>query len=130
MNHPPEYPLPTILIGENVPALASRLSEILGEIDGIAVVGPVNTGDEAWALFDAHHPQCVVLDLELPGCPVLDVIAAMRARGGVVIVVLSAFENAEIRRRCMDAGADYFLLQFEDIERVLEIVGDLSGSPV
>ncbi|MDB4988893.1 MAG: two-component hybrid sensor and regulator [Myxococcaceae bacterium] len=69
-------------------------------------------GDEALQLFEAHLPDCVLLDVRMPGTDGLVVCRAIRARsvgGDTPIVFLTALRDVETFDEALEAGGDDFL---------------------
>lgn len=58
---------------------------------------------------DTKGCSLVVLDLMLPGASGLDVLARLRERSGVPVLVLSAKSDAEVKVRALELGADDYL---------------------
>ena len=57
-----------------------------------------------------HRPDCVVLDLHMPGMSGLQVLRKLKAAGQrLSIVVITAHDEPETRERCIDAGACAYL---------------------
>ncbi|GLZ86450.1 hypothetical protein Pres01_25010 [Metapseudomonas resinovorans] len=88
---------------------------------GCDVVAEARNGQEAIALFEQHHPDLVLLDINMP---ILDGRAALRAlraqSDDVTIIMLSSLAGADVVEDCLDAGADYLLrkdLPLEDLRR-------------
>ena len=88
---------------------------------GCNVVAEARNGQEAIALFEQHHPDLVLLDINMP---ILDGRAALRAlrerSEEVTIIMLSSLAGADVVEECLDAGADYLLrkdLPLEDLRR-------------
>jgi two-component system, chemotaxis family, protein-glutamate methylesterase/glutaminase len=63
---------------------------------GIDVVGAAKDGDEALALCERVRPDAMTLDLAMPGLGGIDVLKALKQRGGpaIPVVVVSAFSPA------------------------------------
>ena len=63
---------------------------------GIDVVGAAKDGDEALALCERETPDAMTLDLAMPGLGGIDVLKALKQRGGpaIPVVVVSAFSPA------------------------------------
>lgn len=77
-----------------------------------------------------RRPDCVVLDLHMPGMSGLQVLAELRLkRPPLPAVVITAHDAAEIREQCLAAGAAGYLRKPLD-ERVLldAIAASLRGS--
>ena len=73
-------------------------------------------------------PDCVVLDLHMPGMSGFDVQCALaRCRAGVPVVVITGHDTAETRARAMQLGAkDYLRKPFND-EALLAAIGSAMG---
>ncbi len=77
------------------------------------------SGREFLAGTAKRQPDCVVLDLHMPGMSGLQVLAELRAkRPPLPAVVITAHDAAEIRAQCFAAGAAEYLRKPLD-ERVL-----------
>lgn len=79
--------------------------------EGYATVLAAN-GDEALRAFEASPPDCVLLDVRMPGMDGFTVCARMRAlpRGPCTpIIFLTAHRDVETFDRALQAGADDFL---------------------
>ena len=68
----------------------------------------ITRGDEVLAAFHGDF-ALVVLDLMLPGAYGLDVLKALREQSEVPILVLSAKQDASVRVRALELGADDYL---------------------
>ena len=88
-------------------ALMRRIVSNLLVRGGIDVVGSAKDGDEALALCEREHPDAMTLDLAMPGLGGIDVLKALRRRGGpsIPVVVVSAFSPAH-GARAVDALAE------------------------
>jgi DNA-binding response OmpR family regulator len=69
-------------------------------------------GDQAIAGLQAEPPDLVVLDLSLPGRDGLEVLEALRLRcPETAVLVLTGRSHVEERVRCLNLGADDYLLK-------------------
>jgi len=100
------------VIAEDEPVLRSDLQTRLARLwPDLHIVGCAEDGIEALALFDAHRPQILFLDIEMPGLNGLQV--AQQLSGQCQIVFITAYDNHAIA--AFDAGAvDYVLKPYED----------------
>ena len=68
------------------------------------------SGQEFLDAAAALRPDCVVLDLHMPGMSGLQVLRKLKAAGQrLSIVVITAHDEPETRERCIDAGACAYL---------------------
>ena len=67
------------------------------------------SGDAALAAVEAHQPDCVVLDLGLPGVDGLEVLRRLRTWTQVPVVVLTAIDSVRDKVAALDLGADDYV---------------------
>ncbi|HEX9276188.1 MAG TPA: response regulator transcription factor [Casimicrobiaceae bacterium] len=112
-----------VFIVEDSPSIRGRLVELLGEIEGVCVVGEAETPGDAVTGIQQTKPHCVVLDYQLIGGTGVDVLRAVRpASPEIAFVVLTNHPNAQYRRVCMQAGADWFLDKSTEFGKIKEVV--------
>ena len=91
-------------------------------------------GQEALAAADEFRPDCVVLDLGLPGIDGYEVARQLRARpdgADLVLVALTGWAGREVRTRAAEAGFDYHLVKpvnWEELERIVMSVARSSAT--
>jgi len=97
-----------VLVVEDDRALGAFLQKGL-QVEGHRVDW-VEDGDAAMLHAAAHHPDMVLLDLSLPRCDGMEVLAELRARHeDCVVLVLTGRNDLDARVQCLDAGADDYL---------------------
>lgn len=75
-------------------------------------------------MLPARRPDCLVLDLHMPGLSGLEVQRELARRGETVpIVVITAFDEHESRAQCLAAGAAAYLLKPFDDQALLDAIG-------
>ena len=100
----------SIYIVEDMPAMRDRLTELVGEICGVDVVGSAGTPADAIAGVLSVRPDCVLLDYQLDGGTGLEVLRAVHPQAPeIVFVVLTNHAQPQYRRACLAAGARHFL---------------------
>jgi FixJ family two-component response regulator len=71
------------------------------------------SGSEFLAFIEAmpsFHPDCVVLDLHMPGLNGLDVQEQLTRDGSLLsVIIITAYDEAATRERAMEGGAVAFL---------------------
>ena len=114
-----------VFVVEDSPPVRSRLIELLGEIEGVCVVGEAESPDEAVAGIRKTQPHCVVLDLHLIGGTGVDVMRAVHPHDPeIAFIVLTNHPSEQYRRVCMEAGAAWFLDKSADFGRLKDVVSD------
>ncbi|GAP15082.1 response regulators consisting of a CheY-like receiver domain and a winged-helix DNA-binding domain [Longilinea arvoryzae] len=97
----------TILIVEDEAELVKILRSYL-EASGYSVL-IAKRGDQGLALWETHHPDLVLLDLNLPGMDGLDVARAIRRKGETPIIMLTARVEETDRLVGLELGADDYI---------------------
>lgn len=92
----------------------------------MTVVATAATGEQAIALFSAHRPDVVLMDLQLPTISGLEAIRAIRALDPEArIIVLTMYQGEEDIFRSIQAGAVTYLLKgtlSDDLPRIIREV--------
>jgi len=108
----------------------------LAEMLGIVLTGAgfevdlVNSGDQVKAIFQAHKPDLVLLDVMLPGMSGIEVAKEIRETSMVPIVMLTAKGDTHDVVLGLEAGADdYMIKPFNPSELVARIKVRLRRSP-
>lgn len=84
------------------------------------------------AFLDRQRPDCLILDLHMPGMSGLELLQAMKARGEVLpTIVITAHDEPETRGRCLREGACVYLRKPLDGTVLMEAIAEaLGGSQV
>jgi DNA-binding NarL/FixJ family response regulator len=113
----------TVFVVEDSASIRSRLVDLLGEIEGVIVVGAVGSADEAVAGIVRTQPDCVILDLQLIGGSGVDVLRAVHPGSPkIAFVVLTNHPTTQYRRVCMKAGAAFFLDKSTEFGKLKHVV--------
>jgi two-component system, chemotaxis family, protein-glutamate methylesterase/glutaminase len=88
-------PKPRVVVADDSALMRRIVTNVLTK-GGIDVVGAAKDGDEALALCERETPDAMTLDLAMPGLGGIDVLKALKQRGGpaIPVVVVSAFSPA------------------------------------
>ncbi|MGZ4274765.1 MAG: chemotaxis-specific protein-glutamate methyltransferase CheB [Solirubrobacteraceae bacterium] len=88
-------PKPRVVVADDSALMRRIVTNVLTK-GGIDVVGAAKDGDEALALCEREKPNAMTLDLAMPGLGGIDVLKALKRRGGpaIPVVVVSAFSPA------------------------------------
>jgi two-component system KDP operon response regulator KdpE len=108
---------PRILVVDDEPQIRRFLRASLPQ-QGYALVEAA-TGAEAQAQFAREKPDLVILDLGLPDCDGLDVLAHIRAHGLTPVLVLSAREDVAGKVIALEAGADDYVTKPFDMAELV-----------
>ena len=98
-----------VLIVEDNDAVASAM-RILVESAGHRV-STAGTVADALAIGTSDPAKLVLLDITLPDGDGLVLVQALRAAGSKTVVALTGHDDADTRRRCLDAGCTEVLVK-------------------
>ncbi|HVR18441.1 MAG TPA: response regulator, partial [Polyangiaceae bacterium] len=105
----PEQKTTILVVDDNEQNRA--LAKATLEEEGYAVVLAEN-GAEGVAAFESHHPDCVLMDVRMPGMDGFAACAQIRARSDgarTPIVFLTALRDVDTFDAALRAGGDDFL---------------------
>ena len=90
------------------------------------------SGAEFLASLAAREPDCVVLDLHMPGIDGLETQLRLAKSGrGIPVVILTGHDTPEAHARAMAAGARAYLRKPVDERTLLEAIrGAMAGEPL
>lgn len=84
----------------------------LQDVEDIEVVAAVQDGAALLRAIEEHHPDVVVVDLQMAGMDGYQVLEHLRARGAPVrVLVLTAFADVESLRRALELEAEGIALK-------------------
>ncbi len=114
-----------ILIYEKSPIVLRSLERLLpGSITGKLVF---RENDFEAILSD--NIQIIILDYDLLGSSIYKIIGKLKEVSHVaLIIVLSNLVHVDLKKKCREAGADYFLdksFEFEKIYRIIEEMNEI-----
>lgn len=122
-------PLKTFVV-EDSPVIRDNLIATLEELVPVAVVGTAE--DEAaaleWLGQNDHRVDLVIIDIFLKRGSGLGVLRdASSFRNGAKLVVLSNYATPEMRRKCLDLGADEVFDKSDEIDALIQYCGRLAA---
>jgi DNA-binding NarL/FixJ family response regulator len=98
-----------VFIVEDSRIVRERLTSLMGEIEGVSVVGEADNPQDAVDGILRTRPDWVLLDIQLIGGTGLEVLLRTRTQVPCTrFIVLTQLDNAQYRRICLQDGADYF----------------------
>jgi DNA-binding response OmpR family regulator len=120
---PWRFVVPNILVVDDDPSVRQMVCDIL-EFEGHATRGAAD-GFEALAAIDSERPDCLILDLMMPGLSGHEVLTRIReADGGAhlpVVMLTAAGDDAE-SWKAWTGGVDYFLAKPFDSDQLLRFL--------
>jgi DNA-binding NarL/FixJ family response regulator len=115
-----------IFIVDDSDLVRERLKELISEVPDTEIVGEAATGAETLAALGQLKPDVLILDIRMPGGNGIDALeAAKEQRPAPVVVMLTAYGYPQYRKRCLEAGAEYFIDKSMEFEHVGDVLREL-----
>jgi two-component system, NarL family, response regulator DevR len=112
-----------VFIVEDSAPIRKRLGELLGEIEGVDVVGEAESPSAAIAGILSTSPNWVVLDFQLLGGTGVDVLRAVRPKAPEInFIVLTNHPSTQYRRTCIDSGAGWFFDKSTEFGKIKDVI--------
>ena len=100
--------MPSVLIADDSRTVRKSLASKL-QTEGYSV-SEAKDGFKAIEMIEAHEPDCVILDLLMPGMSGMEVLEKLKDENiKIPVVVLSADIQNTTREKCMELGAVDFI---------------------
>ena len=96
-----------VLVVDDEPPIVRAVAANL-RVRGFEVL-TASTGEAALTAVETHQPDCVVLDLGLPGIDGLEVLRRLRTWSRIPVVVLTAIDSERDKVAALDLGADDYV---------------------
>jgi DNA-binding NarL/FixJ family response regulator len=101
-----------VLTADDHPVVRQGVRAMIANEPDIELVAEATDGGEAVALYDAHLPDVVLMDLRMPHTDGIDATRAIvAAHPDARIVALTSYEGDADIHRALDAGARGYLLK-------------------
>lgn len=112
-----------ILIVDDHPVVRVGLASMLSTYPELEVVGSVSGGEQALAMLEKCQVDVLLLDLRMPECNGIDVLAALRKISPPPrAIILTSYEGEEDIYQSMKAGARGYLLKASSEDEMIEAI--------
>lgn len=117
-----------VAIAEDQSMVLGALAALLEIESDIEVVARAANGRDALAAVEAHRPDVLLTDIEMPEMTGLEVAAEIARRAlPTRVVILTTFARAGYLRRALDAGAAGYLLKDSPAEELANAIRRVHG---
>ena len=107
------------------------LSAFLGTLSNVDVIAKGRSGRDAIALAHEWMPDLVLMDVRMPDVTGLEAASQLsRELPGVVVILMSAFEDEGIQKASQESGAFAFVMKehlTQELPRLLELAASQKG---
>jgi DNA-binding NarL/FixJ family response regulator len=108
-----------VVIVDDQDAFRIAMRALLSTIPGVTVVGEAGNGRDAVTVTARERPDIVLMDLRMPLVDGIAATRAIRARTpSTMILVLTTFDDDELVRKAIAAGAAGYLLKASPVDDI------------
>ena len=112
-----------ILLVDDHEVVRLGLATLLEDIPGVLLAGEAGSGSEALQACERLQPDVVILDIRMPGGCGIDVLNTIEKDGCTpIIIMLTNYPYPQYRKKCFDAGADFFFDKSSEFEKVIDVL--------
>jgi DNA-binding NarL/FixJ family response regulator len=111
-----------ILIADSQSMVRSALRLLLEQEPGTIVVGEAANREETEKLLGPIRPDLVLLEWELPGDSIAQLISRCRPAAKVIVVSI----RSEVKQLALQSGADFFVCKCDAPDSILAAVRSFS----
>ncbi|MCL4507307.1 MAG: response regulator transcription factor [Chloroflexi bacterium] len=113
----------TVILADDHAVVRSGIRGFLEQDECLHIVAEAGNGDQALALTQAHNPDVLVLDIQMPGRNGIEVAKAVRAAGlNMGILILTAYDDEPYILGALQAGANGYVLKTAEPDELVEAV--------
>ena len=117
-----------VLLADDSKLVRERLAVQLCELEKVELVGETDYIPELLELIQRLKPDVVVLDIHMPGGNGIQALAAIKKEpGSPVVIMLAMLPYPQYRKRCLEAGAEFFFDKATEFDLVMQALKQLQG---
>ena len=116
-----------ILIADDSAIMREHLGDALSGLENVRIAGVASDGNQALELIHTLDPDVVILDIRMPHRSGIDVLERIRKENHrPVVIVFTNYPFPQYRKKCEQAGADYFFDKSSESHRVIATLESLA----
>ena len=118
-----------VLLADDSKLVRERLAVQLCELDRVELVGKTEHIVESLELIQRLKPDVVVLDIHILGGNGIQALEAIKKEpGSPVVIMLAMLPYPQYRKKCLEAGAEFFFDKATEFDLVMQALKQLQGT--
>ncbi len=114
-----------IVIADDSSLIRERIKSMLNDINNVFVVGEAKNGKEAFDLIRKKEADFAILDIRMPEMNGIEVLKKIReSKLKTKVCILTNYPYPQYKKKCIEAGTDYFLSKSEEFEDIKIIISE------
>ena len=116
-----------VFIVDDSAIVRERLISMLSELTNVEIIGQAGDAHEAVEAISRLKPDAVILDIRMPGGDGIKILENIKkGKPSPLVIMLTNYPYPQYRKKCMDAGADFFFDKSTEFEKVTEVLRQLA----
>lgn len=112
-----------VLVVDDHDLVRIGISRMLGDVEGIKVVGQAASGEEAVRLVRELSPDVVLMDVQMPGIGGLEATRKIqRIDEGIRVIAVTVCDEEPFPSRLLKAGAAGYLTKGADLQEMVRAI--------
>ncbi len=117
----------TVFIVDDSLIVRARIMTMLSDLQNVTIVGHAPNSVDASAAILTLRPDVVILDVQMPGGSGIDLLRELKKlHPSPIAIMFTNFPFVQIRKECVEAGADYFFDKSRDFEKITQVLGRMA----
>lgn len=117
----------TVLIVDDQPGIRFLLEELFKKEE--YNTESAENGGEALRKVQGHQPDCILLDMKMPGIDGIEVLKQIKKDWPAIpVIMMTAYGELELTEKALDLGAERYFTKPFDIFEVRDAVNSLFAS--
>lgn len=115
-----------VFIVDDSALVRERIIAMISEHPGIEIAGQAENAQEGINSILKLKPDVVILDIRMPGGNGIEVLRNIKKNNyAPTVIILTNYPNPQYRKKCMEAGADYFFDKSTEFNKIIEVIKKL-----
>ncbi len=116
-----------VVIADDSPFVREGLKVIFDLDTDFEVVGCAADGEEAIEIAEHHDVDIVLMDIQMPGVNGIEATKYIVSRGLAKVLILTTFDEDELIKQALRAGAKGYLIKNHPPEKIKQMVKVMFG---
>lgn len=116
-----------IAIVDDSDLIRERIVQRINKCDKLKIVWQAENVEKTFNCCCNSVPSVIILDIQLPDGSGIDVLEKIKSDyPGVKVIMLTNYPSLPFRKKCIEAGADYFFDKSTEFENVFAVLKEMA----
>ena len=112
-----------VIIADDSRLMRERIREAISIFSGVEIVSETENGLQTLEELKKHNPHLAIIDIRIPDMNGIEVLKKIRElKMKTKVCILTNYPYPQYKKKCLEAGADYFISKTEDFEDIKIVI--------